>query len=363
MPVAIVTGSGGLIGSEAVALLRRGRAIDVVGLDNDMRARVLRRRGVDARTTTERLRRRATTRFTPLDLDIRDRDGVERVFAEHARADRARRPHRGAAVARLGGARPADRLRRQRGRHAEPARGGRAPHARRAVHLHLDEQGLRRPAELPAAGRARDAAGSCPTDHAGTAASTTMSIDRCTHSLFGASKVAADVLVQEYGRYFEMPTVCFRGGCLTGPQHSGAELHGFLAYLMRCTVERRPVHDLRLQGQAGPRQHPRHDVVRAFEAFHEHPRPPRSTTSAAAATATARCSRRSSCASRSPVASSTTRCPTQARIGDHHWWISDLDAFSATTRSGADATGSRTSCARSTTTTSSAGRPVPPPCR
>ncbi len=71
-----------------------------------------------------------------------------------------------------------------------------------------------------------------------------MSIDRCTHSVFGASKVAADIMVQEYGRYFDMPTVCFRGGCLTGPQHAGAQLHGFLAYLMGCTVTGDPTRSL-----------------------------------------------------------------------------------------------------------------------
>ena len=63
-----------------------------------------------------------------------------------------------------------------------------------------------------------------------------MSIDQCKHSLFGVSKVAADVLVQEYGRYFDMKTACFRGGCLTGPSHSGTKLHGFLSYLMKCTM-------------------------------------------------------------------------------------------------------------------------------
>ena len=63
-----------------------------------------------------------------------------------------------------------------------------------------------------------------------------MPIDLTTHSLFGVSKAAADLMVQEYGRYFGMPTACFRGGCLTGPNHAGARLHGFLSYLMRCTV-------------------------------------------------------------------------------------------------------------------------------
>ena len=76
------------------------------------------------------------------------------------------------------------------------------------------------------------------------------------HSLFGASKVAADVMVQEYGRYFGMPTCCLRGGCLTGPNHTGVELHGFLSYLVKCNLEGRRLQDLRLQGQAGPRQHP-----------------------------------------------------------------------------------------------------------
>ena len=65
------------------------------------------------------------------------------------------------------------------------------------------------------------------------------SIDQSKHSLFGASKVAADVMVQEYGRYFNMPTCCLRGGCLTGPNHSGVELHGFLSYLVKCNVEGR----------------------------------------------------------------------------------------------------------------------------
>ena len=82
------------------------------------------------------------------------------------------------------------------------------------------------------------------------------SIDQSKHSLFGASKVAADVMVQEYGRYFGMPTCCLRGGCLTGPNHSGVELHGFLSYLVKCNLEGREYKILRLQGQAGPRQHP-----------------------------------------------------------------------------------------------------------
>ncbi len=84
-----------------------------------------------------------------------------------------------------------------------------------------------------------------------------MRIDATIHSLFGASKASADLLVQEYGRYFGMPTVCLRGGCLTGPNHSGAELHGFLAYLAEVPSGRATYTRVRVQGQAGPRQHPR----------------------------------------------------------------------------------------------------------
>ncbi|MFM9159943.1 MAG: NAD-dependent epimerase/dehydratase family protein, partial [Dolichospermum sp.] len=76
-----------------------------------------------------------------------------------------------------------------------------------------------------------------------------MSIDNCKHSLFGASKVAADILVQEYGRYFNIKTACFRGGCLTGPGHSGTKLHGFLSYLMKCTMTGQPYQVYGYQGK------------------------------------------------------------------------------------------------------------------
>ena len=94
-----------------------------------------------------------------------------------------------------------------------------------------------------------------------------MSIDASTHSLFGVSKAAADLLVQEYGRYFDMPTVCFRGGCLTGPQHAGAQLHGFLAYLMKCTVTGQPYRIFGYEGKQVRDNIHAHDVVRAFDSF------------------------------------------------------------------------------------------------
>ena len=99
-----------------------------------------------------------------------------------------------------------------------------------------------------------------------------MSIDLSTHSLFGASKAAADLLVQEYGRYFDMPTVCFRGGCLTGPQHAGAKLHGFLAYLMKCVVTGTPYTVFGYAGKQVRDNIHTADLVAAFEAFRAAPR-------------------------------------------------------------------------------------------
>jgi CDP-paratose 2-epimerase len=154
-----------------------------------------------------------------------------------------------------------------------------------------------------------------------------MSIDSSTHSLFGVSKAAADLLVQEYGRYFDMPTVCFRGGCLTGPNHAGARLHGFLSYLMRCTITHDPYTVYGYDGlQVRDNIHSA-DLVAAFEAYHTAPRP--------AAVYNIGGGRQSNCS----MLEAITACERIAgreldwtladdnRIGDHRWWISDLEPF------------------------------------
>src|SRR5690606_31146 len=99
-----------------------------------------------------------------------------------------------------------------------------------------------------------------------------MSIDQTTHSLFGASKVAADVLVQEYGRYFGMKTATFRGGCLTGPNHSGTQLHGFLAYLMKCAVTGTPYTVFGYKGKQVRDNIHSADLIAAFHEFAKAPR-------------------------------------------------------------------------------------------
>jgi CDP-paratose 2-epimerase len=156
---------------------------------------------------------------------------------------------------------------------------------------------------------------------------TTMSIDASTHSLFGVSKAAADLLVQEYGYYFQMPTVCFRGGCLTGPNHAGARLHGFLSFLMKCTITGELYTVCGYSGlQVRDNIHSA-DLVSAFEAFRRAPR--------TAAVYNLGGGRDSNCS----MLEAITACERIAgrelnwrldeanRIGDHRWWISDLSAF------------------------------------
>src|SRR5205814_82492 len=149
------------------------------------------------------------------------------------------RAHGGAAVTQLGRTRSTDRFHGERERNVKFAGSGTTKLPESAFRFCLDEQGLRRyPNRLPL--RELETRWEIEAGHEyERGISETMSIDETKHSLFGASKVVGDILVQEYGRYFGMPTVCFRGGCLTGPAHAGTELHGFLSYLMICAVSGR----------------------------------------------------------------------------------------------------------------------------
>ena len=122
-----------------------------------------------------------------------------------------------------------------------------------------------------------------------------MSIDQSMHSVFGASKVAADVLVQEYGRYFGLRTACFRGGCLTGPNHAGTKLHGFLSYLMKCAMTGTQYTVYGYKGKQVRDNIHSADLIAAFREFFLQPRSARSTTWAGAASATARSWRQSRC--------------------------------------------------------------------
>ena len=154
-----------------------------------------------------------------------------------------------------------------------------------------------------------------------------MSIDSTLHSLFGVSKAAADLLVQEYGRYFDMPTVCFRGGCLTGPKHAGAQLHGFLAYLMKCTVTGEPYTIFGYEGKQVRDNLHAADLVDAFLLFHANPRP--AAVYNIGGGREQRCSMLEAIELCERIAGRELQweLSDESRIGDHRWWISDLDEF------------------------------------
>jgi CDP-paratose 2-epimerase len=155
----------------------------------------------------------------------------------------------------------------------------------------------------------------------------TMSIDQTKHSLFGASKVAADVLVQEYGRYFGMRTACFRGGCLTGPAHAGTELHGFLAYLMKCTVDGLPYRVFGYKGKQVRDNIHSFDLVEAFWQFYRAPR--------VAEVYNMGGSRHANCSMLEAIELCEEISGRKLnwtyvddnRIGDHIWWISNVKKF------------------------------------
>ncbi|HTR30714.1 MAG TPA: NAD-dependent epimerase/dehydratase family protein, partial [Puia sp.] len=156
-----------------------------------------------------------------------------------------------------------------------------------------------------------------------------MSIDQTKHSLFGASKVAADVMVQEYGRYFGMKTGVFRGGCLTGPNHSGAKLHGFLSYLMKCAISGEQYTVFGYKGKQVRDNIHSYDLVSMFWHFYEHPR--------AGEVYNAGGGRHSNCSMLEAIdlceritGNKMNYVYTEDnRIGDHIWWISDVSKFKA----------------------------------
>jgi CDP-paratose 2-epimerase len=324
--VAIVTGSGGLVGSESVRWLV-GEGLDVIGIENDMRARFFGPEASTARVTEEL--RRAHPEFHHHDLDIRDRGGVEALFRQHAR--------RIALVVHTA-AQPS---------HDWAAREPRTDFDVNAVGtLNLLEATREHAPETPFIFCSTnkvygDRPNSLPLEELETrldlpegheyhrGIDTSMSIDTSTHSLFGVSKTAADLLVQEYGRYFGLRTVCFRGGCLTGPAHAGAQLHGFLAYLMKSVVTGTPYTVFGYGGKQVRDNIHCADLVAAFDACRRDPRP--AAVYNIGGGRFANCSMLEAIGACERIAGRELdwELSDQARIGDHRWWISDLSEFRA----------------------------------
>jgi CDP-paratose 2-epimerase len=325
MSIALITGSAGLIGSEATEYFA-SLGFEVVGIDNDMRRYFF---GPEASTCwqRERLEKLLGSRYTHHSIDIRNAEAVEGIFRHYGKAIdlvihtaaqpshdwAAREPLTDFGVNATGTINVLEATRRW------------APEAvfiftstnkvygdtpNRLPLIELEKRWEIDPAHSYQKGIPED-----------------MTIDSSLHSLFGASKVAADVLVQEYGRYFEMKTTCMRGGCLTGPNHSGAQLHGFLAYLMKCAATETPYTVFGYQGKQVRDNIHSADLISAMFEFYKAPRIAEIYNMGGG--------RYSNCSMLEAIDLSQAITGKEMkwsysetnRIGDHIWYISDLSKF------------------------------------
>lgn len=325
MSAVLVTGSAGLIGAESVRFFA-AQGFDIVGIDNDMR-RVFFGREASTAWSRQRLETEVKS-YKHVDGDIRDQSLVNSIFARYGKAITAiihcaaQPSHDWAAgdpqtdftVNANGTLNLVEATRQNCPEAAFIFTSTNKVYGDTPNTLPLVEQEMRWEVspEHPFAAHGIDE---------------TMRVDRCLHSLFGASKLAADVVVQEYGRYFGMRTACFRGGCLTGPGHSGTMLHGFLAYLAKCAVTGAPYRVLGYKGKQVRDNIHSYDLVSAFWHFIRAPR--------SGAVYNIGGSRHSNCSMLEAIASCerlTGRAMNwsysdQNRTGDHIWWISDVRRF------------------------------------
>jgi len=322
--IVIVTGSSGLIGSESVDFFIK-KGYDVVGIDNDMRSYFF---GPEASTAWRRKELQKKHKgFKCFNIDIRDDEGISRLFKKHGKDIgliihaaaqpshdwAAKEPYVDFGVNAQGTLIMLENTRQY------------SPDAvfifTSTNKVYGDTPNSLPLVELEKRWEIRKNHKYC------RGIDESMSIDASKHSLFGASKVAADVLVQEYGRYFGMKTACFRGGCLTGPNHSGAPLHGFLAYLMKCaaTGQKYIIHGYKGK-QVRDNIHS-HDLVNAFYHFFKKPRSGEVYNIGG--------SRFSNCSMTEAIeiCEEITKNKMKYeyskvnRIGDHIWWISDISKF------------------------------------
>src|SRR5215471_8736435 len=325
MSVALVTGSAGLIGSETAKWFH-SQGFDVAGIDNDMRSRFF---GQEASTLpTRRSLEQTLPHYRHYEVDIRDVEGLRGVFSQfgkdikvvvHTAAQpshdwAARDPFMDFGVNATGTLNLLEATRQFCPEAAFIFTSTNKVYGDTPNSLPLVEQESRWEVDRSHKFAARGITEEMP-------------IDRSMHSVFGASKVAADVMVQEYGRYFGLKTVCFRAGCLTGPNHSGAQLHGFLAYLMRCNVTDTPYKILGYKGKQVRDNMHSSDLVRAFDRFFQSPRSGEVYNIGG--------SRFSNCSMLEAIAMCEEisgvkmkwESAQENRIGDHIWWISDIRKF------------------------------------
>jgi CDP-paratose 2-epimerase len=323
--IAIITGSAGLIGSEAVRHFA-GKGMRVIGIDNDLRSYFF---GEEASTGWMQKELLATVRnYEHCDVDIRDQGEILKIFERfgsdirlivHTAAQpshdwAAREPFTDFSVNATGTLNVLEATRR---------------YCPDAVFIFTSTNKVYgdAPNFLPLVERELRWEVDPSHQFAIRGISEEMSIDQSMHSIFGASKVAADIMVQEYGRYFGIKTACFRGGCLTGPNHSGAQLHGFLAYLMKCTVAEIPYKVLGYKGKQVRDNIHSSDLIRAFDRFFEKPRS--GEVYNIGGSRVSNCSMLEAIRMCEEIAGKKLEWEyvESNRMGDHIWWISDISKF------------------------------------
>ncbi len=325
MSVAIITGSAGLVGSEAVKYFAC-LGMDVVGIDNGMRTDFF---GEEASTKWVRDRLTQTVpAYRHHEVDIRDSDRISQLFDRY-RNDIALVIHTAAQPSHDWAATnpTVDFTINANGTSVLLEATRKSAPDSVFIFMSTNKVYGDAPNDLPLVEQNTrwEIASSHP--YSGKGIPETMSIDRTMHSLFGVSKLAADVLVQEYGRYFGMKAGCFRGGCITGPNHSGTQLHGFLAYLMKCAVTRTPYTVFGYkQKQVRDNIHSA-DLIRAFHEFFKKPRVGEVYNIGGG--------QQSNCSMLEAIAlceeitgnKVESRYVEENRRGDHIWWISDISRF------------------------------------
>lgn len=323
--ICIITGSSGLIGSESVSFFAE-KFDKIIGIDNNMRERFF---GEDASTewNTKRLQE-TIPNFEHYSVDIRDMEAVEKIFATyqndiHLVVHTAAQPsHDWAANEPI-----TDFTVNANGTlHLLEAT---RKHCPKAVFIFTSTNKVYgdTPNYLPLVELDKRWEIDASHPYYTYGIDENMSIDHTKHSLFGASKVAADVLVQEYGKYFGMNTGVFRGGCLTGPNHSGTKLHGFLSYLMKCAITGDKYTVFGYKGKQVRDNIHSWDLVNMFWHFYQNPRQGEVYNAGGG--------RFSNCSMAEAIemCEQITGKPMNYqyseinRIGDHIWWISDVTKF------------------------------------
>lgn len=327
MKIAVITGSGGLIGSESVAFFA-SKFDKIVGIDNNLREYFF---GANASTEWNVTRLKETiSNYEHHALDIRDEKAVERIFSEygkdialvvHTAAQpshdwAAKEPYTDFTVNANGTLNLLENTRK---------------YCPEAVFIFTSTNKVYgdNPNFLPLV--EKETRWEIDEDHPYFAKGIDeqLSIDHTKHSLFGASKLAADVICQEYGKYFNMNIGIFRGGCLTGPNHSGTQLHGFLSYLMKCAITGDHYTVFGYKGKQVRDNIHSYDLVNMFWHFYQNPKQGEVYNAGG--------SRFSNCSMQEAI----TLCEEITgnkmnysysdtnRIGDHIWYISDVSRFQA----------------------------------